>query len=814
MEGNPRPTESSSEVKFEIGHVLFIDIVGYSKLLINEQSEQIQKLKEIVRGTEQFGLAEAKGKLLRLPTGDGGALVFRSSPEAPVLCAMEISKALKSHPEIHVRMGIHSGPVNEITDLNEQANIAGAGINIAQRVMDCADAGHILLSKRVAGDLEHYPQWRSRLHDLGECEVKHGVRVSVVNLYTDELGNPAVPEKFKTLQQTASPAPARRGPSLIALGIFLLLLTALAIPLLIFAPALLKSLSRRPAPGNSSSPAAVATIAEKSIAVLPFENLSDDKSNAYFADGIQDEILTKLASIADLKVISRTSTAKYKSKPEDLKTVSQQLGVANVVEGTVQRAADKVRVNVQLIDARADAHLWAKSFDRDVKDVFAVESEVSQEIADALQAKLSPNESNALATVPTKDPEAYDLFLKGEYEEREAENSLKAEPFDRAAIFYQQALDRDPNFALAAARLAESRILRHWFVTRHAENDPALVEIKSLVDRALTLAPNLAEAHIALGSFYYYVKHQYEDALKEFGRALEVQPNNIRAFELSAYVYRRQGRWKLSLDQLAKCEERDPQDASLAGNIASSYAALRMWREAKRASSHSLVLDPHNLIGIRVLILSCLNGQGDFNEVKRLLFAGQRATNFITLDISATEAYVHVLDRDFAGARKTCETVVTNPEENLSRLMALVVIHLLANDAASATDEIDKARGFVEAQLRARPNETSLIQLAWINLALRNNTEALRLATQAAQAAPVEKDALLGAAILTGLAQIQARAGEPAAAVNTLQRLLAMPAGFCVSIAQLKIDPVWDPIRNDPGFQQLLAGKELIGPNK
>ncbi len=817
---NLTPSQSS-EVKFEIGHVLFIDIVGYSKLLITEQSERLETLKKIVRGTEQFRIAEAEGKLVRLPTGDGGALVFRTSPEAPVLCALEISKALKNHPELHVRMGIHSGPVNEVTDLNEQANIAGAGINIAQRVMDCGDAGHILLSRHVAEDLEHYPRWRSDLHELGECEVKHGVRFSVVNLYTAELGNPQVPEKLRNAQQLAAQAQTapitRAKRSFVGLGIFAasFLLISLAIVALIFAPAILRPRNKRtndnPPSGNET---ATKEIPEKSIAVLPFESLSEDKSNAYFAEGIQDEILTKLASIADLKVISRTSTAKYQSKPDDLKTVSQQLGVANVVEGTVQRAADKVRVNVQLIDARADTHLWAKSFDRDVKDVFAVESEVSQEIADALRAKLSPNESNALASAPTKDPEAYDLFLKGEYEEREAENSLKAEPFDRAAIFYQQALDRDPNFALAAARLAESRILRHWFVTRHAENDPALVEIKSLVDRALTLAPNLAEAHIALGSFYYYVKHQYEDALKEFGRALEVQPNNIRAFELSAYVYRRQGRWKLSLDQLAKCEERDPQDASLAGNIAATYASVRMWREAKRASSHSLVLDPHNLIGIRVLILSCLNGQGDFNEVKRLLFAGQRATNFITLDISATEAYVHVLDRDFAGARKTCETEVTNPEENLSRLMALMVIHLLANDAASATDEIEKARGFVEAQLRARPNETSLIQLAWINLAQRNNAEALRLAMQAAQAAPVEKDALLGAAILTGLAQIQARAGEPAAAVKTLQRLLAMPAGSCVSIAQLKIDPIWDPIRSDPGFQQLLAGKELIGPNK
>src|SRR5207249_9429977 len=181
-------SERSPDAKFEIGHVLFIDIVGYSKLLINEQSEQIRTLKEIVRGTEQFRLAQAEGKLIRLPTGDGGALVFRNSLEAPVLCSMEIARALKDYPKLRVRIGIHSGPVNEITDLNEQANIAGAGINVAQRVMDCGDAGHILLSKRVADDLEQYPQWRSQLHELGECEVKHGLRVGVVNLYDGDIG--------------------------------------------------------------------------------------------------------------------------------------------------------------------------------------------------------------------------------------------------------------------------------------------------------------------------------------------------------------------------------------------------------------------------------------------------------------------------------------------------------------------------------------------------------------------------------------------------------------------------------------------------
>jgi Adenylate cyclase, family 3 (some proteins contain HAMP domain) len=225
-------SEHSSDVRFEIGHVLFIDIVGYSKLLITEQSERLQTLKEIVRGTEQFLVAEAEGKLLRLPTGDGVALVFRTNPEAPVLCALEISKAFKSHPELQVRMGIHSGPVNEITDLNEQANIAGAGINIAQRVMDCGDAGHILLSKRVADDLEQYPRWRRYLRELGECGVKHGVRIHAFNLHTDELGNPEAPKKFKNAQRITRAKPTKSLVGMLTIAS----LIALVIVALIFRP--------------------------------------------------------------------------------------------------------------------------------------------------------------------------------------------------------------------------------------------------------------------------------------------------------------------------------------------------------------------------------------------------------------------------------------------------------------------------------------------------------------------------------------------------------------------------------------------------
>ncbi len=509
--------ESELELKFEIGHVLLIDIVGYSKLLINEQRERLQLLNALVRRTAQFRAAEASGSLLRVPTGDGMALVFRDSLESPVRCALEMGQALQGHPELPARMGIHSGPVSEVADVNEHANVAGAGINMAQRVMDCGDAGHILLSKRVAEDLAQYRHWNASLHDLGECEVKHGVRMGIVNLYTNEAGNPKVPDKFPRTQATV-PVTAIEATDVRSTGRSRLVLVVGA---LVVAAGIGFWMSRaRDKSADARAPAAppaptTAPVIEKSIAVLPFENLSDEKSNAYFADGIQDQILTKLTSVADLKVISRISTAKYKSKPENLKTVAQELGVATVLEGTVQRAGERVRVNVQLVDARADTHLWAKNYDRELKDVFAVQSEVAQQIADALSAKLSPSEATALAVAPTRDPEAYDLFLQGEYEMRQGESALTSpEPFHRAARFYREALSRDPNFALATARLARSRLAVHWFVAPFTAAE--LEEVKKIVDRALALAPDLAEAHVSLGLFHYWGRREYDAAWRNF----------------------------------------------------------------------------------------------------------------------------------------------------------------------------------------------------------------------------------------------------------------------------------------------------------
>ena len=567
------PAEIKKEIELEIGHVLFIDIVGYSKLLIDEQRDYLHTLNEVVRRTDSFRAADAAGKLTRLPTGDGMALVFATTPDAPVSCAIEISNALRSHPELRVRMGIHSGPVSGTTDVNDRSNVAGAGINLAQRVMDCGDAGHILLSKRVADDLEQYRQWRSHLHDLGECEVKHDVRVHVVNLYTDELGNRELPEKFQqakatlTAPPTSAPVakPARRSRGLIAA---LIIVAALA------AAAGFYIFSHRPTPtappsASAPTPAAV-VIPEKSIAVLPFENLSRDKDNAYFADGIQDEILTRLAKIADLKVISRTSTQHYKSAPENLPEIARLLGVAHILEGSVQKSGDSVRVNVQLIKAANDSHLWADTFDRKLTDIFSVESEVAKAIADQLRAKLTGQEEQVIAAKPTDNPEAYDAYLRG------LAYSLKTTNTPTNALgaqkYLRDAVKLDPKFALAWALLSNTE--SRGYITLNLQPTVALrEEARQAAETALTLQPNLGEAILAKGYYHYACLKDYDTAVRYFEQARPLLPNSSQIPESLAYVERRRGQWDRSEAYFNEAERLDPRNAYLLGQHAQSYLA-------------------------------------------------------------------------------------------------------------------------------------------------------------------------------------------------------------------------------------------------
>src|SRR5438270_554461 len=438
------PAEVKKEIALEIAHVLFIDIVAYSKMASDDQRAAIEQLNQIVQSTDEFRKAESENRLLKIATGDGMALIFYRSPEDPVECALEISRALKErHPELRLRMGVNSGPVNGVVDVNGRANVAGAGINMAQRVMDCGDAGHILLSRRVAEDLEQFKHWRPHLYHLGECEVKHGEKIDIVNLFTAELGNSERPKRLTMPTQKTDfvPAARERAPSRKPV-----LTIAASVAIAVSAVGSFLFWQRQ----QAKSSAVASAIPEKSIAVMPFENLSEDKANAYFADGIQEEILTRLSRIADLKVISRTSTQRFKNTTEPIHGIANQLGVANILEGSVRKAGDKVRVHVQLIDAANDAHLWAERYDRELIDIFEVESDIAVSIADMLQAKLTGAERRAIAAQPTTNIEAHQLYLQGRYHWR----NFYAPGYERVRDYFEQAIALDPSYAPAYSGLS------------------------------------------------------------------------------------------------------------------------------------------------------------------------------------------------------------------------------------------------------------------------------------------------------------------------------------------------------------------------
>ena len=439
---------TKSKAELEIAHVLFIDTVGYSKLSVVEQREWLDTLNRLVRSTERFRAAEVTGELIRLPTGDGMALVFSDSPESPAQCAAEISQALKDCSHLPVRMGIHSGPVSRVTDVNDRSNAAGAGINIAQRVMSCGDAGHILLSKRAAEDLIEYPRWRPYLHEIGECAFKHGTKITLVNFYDDQVGNAELPIRFQEYNRES-----RRG-----LGFYrrhkFAVLTAIAIGLLLGGYAVF---NQRLIRSKWRSPDTALSIPEKSIAILPFENLSADKQNAYFADGVQDEILTVLAKVADLKVISRTSAMQYRAGAQrSLRDIGKTLGVSHVLEGSVQRTDDHVRVSAQLIDARTDAHMWAEHYDRELADIFAIESEVAEQIVSQLKARLSPREKAAIQERSTSNIAARDLYIRAKTLMASAVNVRAGGNLLDAARLLEEAVGLDPKFLLGYCYLAST----------------------------------------------------------------------------------------------------------------------------------------------------------------------------------------------------------------------------------------------------------------------------------------------------------------------------------------------------------------------
>ena len=793
-----------SDLQLEIAHLLLIDIVGYSKLLANEQIEALQELARIVRITECFRNAEEKGKLIRVPTGDGMALLFFRSPEEPVRCALEISQKLTETSTVRLRMGIHSGPVSQVRDVNDTINVAGSGINVAQRVMDCGDAGHILLSKHVADDLVQYRHWQPYLHDLGEYEVKHGLRLNIVNLYKDGLGNPNLPEKLKRRKRWKQDAnvivrPVRRRWSFPTI----LILSALAVAI---AWSIYFGFGRLTRPGI-----AAAVVPEKSIAVLPFGNLSEEKANAYFADGIQDEILTRLSKIADLKVISRTSTQHYKSTPGNLREIAKQLGVAHIVEGSVQRSGDTVRVNVQLIKAANDSHLWADTFDRKLTDIFSVESDIAKSIADQLQAKLTGAEQQIVSAKPTNSVKAYDAYLRGlAYTLRASNNPAAALG---AQKYFREAAQLDPKFALGWAQL--SIVDSRNYLTQSIQPTVALREEARLAtETALNLQPELGEAILARGSYYYYCLKDYDAAVRYFEQARQLLPNSSRIPESLAYIARKQGQWDRSEAYFAEAQRLDPRNVNLLIQHAINDICHRRFRKALRKLDEALNITPDDL-NILVAKAGVAQAEGDLPRASALL----AQLHFTAEDIEGpeTQAYQAILEGRPASAIPLLKNVLSKPDPALGYFNAVLRFWLgwaqeAAGDKVDAQQTWQQAREELETFLKEQPDNYLLMSnLALVDLGLGDKTAALDLSARAMAVNPVEKDAVTGLIPLEVLARVAARTGDSDRAIATLEKLLSTPyngalaAGMPLTPALLRLDPMFDPLRNDPRFQKLLA---------
>jgi TolB-like protein/class 3 adenylate cyclase/Flp pilus assembly protein TadD len=810
-----RSVEPKSDLEPEIAHLLSIDVAGYSKLSNNEQIELVQELNQIVRSTECFRSAEASGKLNRVPTGDGMALLFFRSPEEPVRCALEISRALQDHPRIQLRMGVHSGPVNRITDVNDKTNFAGSGMNVVQRVLDCGDAGHILLSAHVAEDLAQCRHWQPCLHDLGECEVKHGQRLHLFNLCKENLGNPQVPEKlrrrrrWKQESDIVRPVSLPRRPrSLLVLALVVAAL-ALVISSLTFFQRV--SLRTRSTPPEETASKDTVLIPEKSIAILPFENLSGDKANDYFADGIQDEILTRLSKIADLKVISRTSTQHYKSAPENLPEIAKQLGVAHILEGRVQKSGDAVRVNVQLIKAANDSHLWADTFDRKLTDIFAVESEVAKAIGDQLQAKISATEKAAIEKAPTADLVAYDLYLRAQELFADTSDPVHArEKLPQTVHLLEEAVTLDPQFLAAWCLL--SRVHAVTYFRGHDHTTARLDQANAAVQAALRLQPDTGEAHLALANYYYHGFRDFERARGELVIAKRTLPNNADVIRYLGFIDRREGHWEEATRNMERALELDPHNFFIVQQLAYVYQWQRRYADEARTYDRALAIVPADPYTRNLLALVALDWRADIKPFQTTLATLVAENPSVAPDVDSP--LYALCERTAAAATRTLTNYphegVVNNGVNYPYAYWEGAVARCQGDSAKARMAFTAARKEVEKTVEKQPDfAAALSLLGMIDAGLDRKEEALREGRRGCELLPISKDAIDGADIAINLAQIYAWTGEKDRAIEQIAAVERVPNSL--SYGLLKLHPYWDSLRGDPRFEKIVAS---LAPKK
>ena len=608
-------------------------------------------------------------------------------------------------------MGVHSGPVNETTDVNQRANIAGAGVNMAQRVMDCGDAGHILLSKRVADDLAQYREWQSRLHDLGEVEVKHGVKISLVNLYTADLGNPAAPEKIKRAKREQILATRRRRIALATLVLF----AALALGAVLWWSLDRAKLGSAPA-GTSTS---AVSIPAKSIAVLPLDNLSENKEDAFFADGIQDDVLTSLAKIKDLKVISRTSVMSYRNKAaRNLREIGKELGVAHVLEGSVRRVANRVLVNVQLIDTASDQHIWAERYDRTLADSITLQGELATEIAGALRATLSPEEKARVETKATDNPEAYVFYLRGR--EAQLRSEVSREIYLTAESFYKQALALDPRFVLARAQLSFMQVLLY----QHFEptNAARLAEARANAEEALRLDANSAEAHLSLARCASLVQDE-ATTRRELTAAVQLHPNDASIAMAAASTQMNWGWDEEAAANFKRAAELGPREPKIFYNYFRLLWHFGQEAEARAALDRALVLAPESVFGRLYRAKAEISWSGDISRAKAIL-AGLPAGQDPDGRVTAAYCTLALLERNFPEALRLLQAY---PSETLPwpgdgglgsqepKALSEGAIRLYAGDRARAYECFDSVRWIYEVAVRDKPRSAEChVNLAFI----------------------------------------------------------------------------------------------------
>ncbi len=787
-----------AEPELEIAHILFIDAVGFSKLLMHEQRQLLEDLNTLVRGTDSFRESEAKGALVRLPTGDGMALVFANDPEAPVRCALEISRATRDKPGLPLRMGIHSGPVSRVVDVNDRSNITGAGINTAQRVMSCGDRGHIILSKRAAEDLTPYPRWHPFMHELGDCEVKHGVRLPVINFYNGEVGNAQLPRilEKERAEQAGRELAQRRAHRrrLIALGA-----TVGGVILAVLAGYGAFKLGTR-------RPAARLAIAPKSIAVLPFANLTNDPDNTNLADGIMDEILTDLSRISDLKVISRTSSMQYRSATgRNLPELAATLGVAKILEGTIQRVEGRIRVSAQLIDAATDAHIWAQHYDMEVANIFDVESALAEAIAAQLKSKISPEEKVAIEAQSTSDWKAHELFVRAKDKLSASVYTRGKENREQAIQLLEEATSRDPGFMQAFCLLVRAHSELYLLGMDHTPRRLKMAD--DALQKASALQPDSGETHLAAG-VRAYCSLEYRKARQELALAGQRLPNESAVFEFRGFLNRRQSRWAEAADDLKKALELDPLNFYFLQQVSQSDEKLRRFDDMAAMMERALKVVPNDPGARLHLATAPFYAKADVKPLRRTIDQIVAEDPRMASSVAVDAVHLSLCERDFAAADHAVGLIGEDggTEESFSfpRDWYAGLVARSASQAGEARRAFTRARQEMESIVKEQPDYAEALSvMGLIDAGLGNGEQARIEAERAVELLPVGRDAINGALAIQYLAIVYAWTGAREEAVKELALVAKIPSD--VNYGQLKLHPFWDPLRGDPKFEEILA---------